>query len=50
MEQKGARQFHILKAKLRRALLEAEVGEFVLFNPQAYEPDTDTKRPSGEDN
>ena len=50
MEQEGARQFHMLKADLKRALLEAEAGEFVLFNPEAYEPDTDTKRPSGEDN
>jgi len=49
MEQEGARQFHTLKANLKRALLEAEAGEFVLFDPQAYEPDTDTKRPSGDD-
>ena len=50
MEQECARQFHMLKVNLKRALLEAEAGEFELFDPQAYEPDTDTKRPSRDEN
>ena len=50
MEQEGARQFHMLKANLEHALLEAEAGEFELFDPRAYEPDADPKQPSQDDN
>lgn len=43
MEQEGARQFHMLKANLKRALLEAEAGEFELFDPQAYESEASAR-------
>ncbi len=39
MEKDGARQFYALKADLERANVEAEAGEFSVFDPKAFEPD-----------
>lgn len=42
MEKDGARQFYALKADLEDAAAAAEAGEFVDFDPKAFEPDAFT--------
>jgi len=39
MEREGARQFYALKADLERISAQVEAGEFVEFDPVAFEPD-----------
>ena len=39
MERDGARQFYALKAELEAAIEEAERGDYVEFDPRAFEPD-----------
>ncbi len=39
MEKERARAFYALKAELEEAWAEVERGDFVEFDPRAYEPD-----------
>lgn len=43
MERDGARQFYALKEDLQEAVREAEAGGFDEFDPEAFEPDSDTR-------
>ena len=38
MDRDGARQFYALKADLEAAMREVEAGDFMDFDPVAYEP------------
>ena len=39
MEKDGARAFYALKAELEAAAQEVERGEYIEFDPRAFEPD-----------
>jgi antitoxin ParD1/3/4 len=39
MERDGARQFYALKAELEAAAQEVENGDYIDFDPRAFEPD-----------
>ena len=39
MEKDGARAFYALKAELEAAAEEVECGEYIEFDPRAFEPD-----------